>query len=556
MIVQSNGFLEEYYQKIQSGEIIAGRELKTELSKLIDEMNDDRYIYDTTDADERMDFMENCVRLTKSPYYGKPMKLMLWQKAFISAVYGFKMTEDKTDRFRKVLLLIARKNTKSETCSGLGFAELMMGADGADIVCASNDDNQANILYQAIDTMRIMVDPKSKDTWKNQQWIKNKINGSKVFKLSDRTRNKEGRNIDFAIVDEVHEMKDNVIVKSIEQSQSLKPNPKLIIITTEGFVNDGFLDGELITARQILNGEDDSISAERYLPWLYTQDDEQEVWNDPTSWVKSNPTLGIIKRIDYLQAQVDKGRRSKPDRMFTLSKDFNFKVNNSEAWLMGESLDYSVTYNLEEFRNSIALGAVDLAATTDLCSAKVLLLKKGSNTKFFHSMYWIPKSKLEKADDKETGARYEEWAAKGLIRIVDSNEVDVALVADWFYELYKNYGIRLYKAAYDQRFAKDYLKRMDDYGFENEMIYQNRFVLTSPMRLLEADILDQSVNYNDNPIDKWCLLNTSVQLWDTGHIMPIKIKGQAARRIDGTLTFIMCEEMFRRYKTEIMNKLG
>ena len=555
MIVKSNGFLEEYYQQIMDGKIIAGHELKLELSKLMEELDFDRYIYDTTDADLRMDFMENCVRLTKSPFYGQPMKLMLWQKAFISAMYGFKMAEDLTDRFRRVLLLIARKNTKSETCSGLALTELITGNDGADIVCSSNDDNQANILYSAIDTMRLMIDPKQKDTWKNQQWIKCKINGSKVFKLSDRTRNKEGRNIDFAIVDEVHEMKDNVIIKSIEQSQSLKPNPKLILITTEGFVNGGFLDEELIKARKILNGEDDSISAERYLVWLYTQDSEQEVWQDPTSWQKSNPTLGIVKRWDYLQEQVDAARRSKADRMFTLSKDFNFKVSNSEAWIMGELLDYSRVFNLDDFRNSIALGAVDLAETTDMCSAKILLLKPDDGTKYIHQMYWIPESKLTNSDDKESGAKYEEWARQGLIRIHEGNEVDVSAVADWFLELYKDHGIRLLKCGYDQRFAKEFLKRMDDYGFECEMIYQNRYVLSSPMRLLEADIRDQLIAYNDNPIDKWCLLNTSVQVWDTGHLMPVKIKGQASRKIDGTLTFIMCEEMYRRYKTEIMNTL-
>ena len=262
MIKHTDGFLEEYYEQIMSGQIMAGYELKDELTKLMEEMDDDRYIYDTRDADLRMEFMENCVRLTKSPFYGQPMKLMLWQKAFISASYGFKMAEDLTDRFRKILLLIARKNTKSETCSGLALTEMITGNDGSDIVCSSNDDNQANILYEAINTMRLMIDPEQKDTWKNQQYIKCSFNGSKVFKLSDRTRNKEGRNIDFAIVDEVHEMKDNVILKSIEQSQSLKPNPKLIMITTEVFVNGGFLDEELIKARKILNGEDDSISAE------------------------------------------------------------------------------------------------------------------------------------------------------------------------------------------------------------------------------------------------------------------------------------------------------
>lgn len=555
MIKHTNGFLEEYYQQIMLGEIVAGHELKSELSKLIEDMDDERYIYDTRDADLRMDFMENCVRLTKSPFYGQPMKLMLWQKAFISAVYGFKMAADSLDRFRRILLLIARKNTKSETCSGLGLTELITGNDGSDIVCSSNDDNQAGILYNAIDTMRLMIDPYQKDTWKNQQWIRCKFNGSKVFKLSDRTRNKEGRNIDFAIVDEVHEMKDNVIIKSIEQSQSLKPNPKLILITTEGFVNGGFLDEELIKARKILNGEDDSISAERYLPWLYTQDSEQEVWQDERSWIKSNPTLGIVKRYDYLREQVDAARRSKPDRMFTLSKDFNFKVSNSEAWLMSEMLDYSKVFDLENFSSKIALGGVDLAETTDMCSAKILMLKADDNTKYIHSMYWIPESKLKMSDDKESGAKYEEWARKGLIRIVDGNEVDVSLVADWFFELYKEYGIKTYKVGYDQRFAKDFLKRMDEYGFEHEMIYQNRYVLTSPMRLVEADLRDQLIAYNDNEIDKWCLGNTSVQVFDTGHLMPVKIKNQANRRIDGTLSLIMCYEMLRRYKTEMKNAI-
>ena len=564
MILNSNGFLEQYYQDICDGKIIAGQELKIELGKLISELDDERYIYDCREASDRIDFMENCVKLTKSPFYGMPMKLMLWQKAFISVMYGFKMADETyvvntgtaneyrkhIDRFRRILLLIARKNCKSETTSGLGLTELLTGNDGEDIVCSSNDDNQASIIYNAIDTMRLMIDPLSQDTWKNQQWIKCKINGSKVFKLSDRTRNKEGRNIDFGIVDEVHEMKDNVIIKSIEQSQSLKPNPKLILITTEGFVNGGFLDEELIKARKILYGEDDSISAERYLPWLYTQDNEQEVWNDEQSWYKSNPTLGVVKRWDYLREQVDAARRSKADRMFTLSKDFNFKVTNSEAWITGELLAYSGVYNIDEFKGSIALGAVDLAETTDMCSAKVLLQRPDDKTKYVHSMYWIPQSKLEKSDDSEAGAKYTEWAQQGLIRIVEGNEVDVSLVADWFFELYKKYGIRLYKCGYDQRFAKDFLHRMDDYGFENIMIYQNRYVLSSPMKLLEADLRDQIINYNDNPIDKWCLLNTSVQVFDTGHIMPVKIKGQKARRIDGTLTFIMCEEMLRRYKTE------
>lgn len=548
-------YLWEYYSAIQSGEIIAGRELKTELEKLINDFDNPLYYYDTARANKKMLFMENCVRLTKSPYYGKPMKLMLWQKAFIEVIYSFRMTEDDTDRFKRVLLLIARKNTKSETCSGIALTELITGNEGSDIVCSSNDDNQANILYEAINTMRLMIDSKQRDTWKNQQHIKCLLNGSKVFKLSDRTRNKEGRNIDFAIVDEVHEMKDNTIVKSIEQSQSLKENPKLILITTEGFVNDGFLDEELKRARNILNGEDDSLSAERYLPWLYTQDSEQEIWQDENSWYKSNPTLGIVKRWDYLREQVDAARKSKADRMFTLSKDFNMKVSNSEAWLMNDALSYPMKFDIESFGGCMALGGVDLAETTDMCSAKVLLMRKDDKKKYIHSMYWIPESKLDSSDDKEAGAKYAEWAKQGLIRIVEGNEVDTSQVAEWFLELYKDYGIKTYKVGYDQRFSTTFLKAMDSFGIETEMIYQNRYVLSSPMRLVEADIKDELIDWNENPIDKWCLENTSVQVYDTGHIMPVKIKGQASKRIDGTLSLIMSYEMLRRYRAEFNNAL-
>ena len=68
------------------------------------------------------------------------------------------------------------------------------------------------------------------------------------------------------MVDEIHEMKTNVIGKSIEQSQSLKDNPKMILITTEGFVTDGYLDSELQKARAVITKQYDTAAAERYLP--------------------------------------------------------------------------------------------------------------------------------------------------------------------------------------------------------------------------------------------------------------------------------------------------
>lgn len=554
-----NSYLLEYHARIECGEILVGQELWQELQNLKEDFLNDAYYYDTEDALLRMDFMENCVRLTKSPYYNKPMILMLWQKAFIEAVYSFKMSATTFDRFKKVILLIARKNTKSETCSALGLSELIVGNEGADIVCSSNDDNQASITYDAIDTMRLLIDPEQKDTWRNQRFISNKVNGSKIFKLSDRTKNKEGRNIDFAIIDETHEMKENIIGKSIEQSQSLKDNPKFINITTEGFVIDGYLDDELKKARAVIWKEDDGIAAERLLPWFYTQDSEQEVWQDRQTWVKSNPTLGIVKKWDYLDEQIDLARKSKADRIFVLSKDFNIKQNAAESWLNLEDYDYKAVYDLEDFRDCICLGAVDMSETTDLTCAKILLMKAGDKTKYIHTMYFIPESKLEDSDDWNAGARYREWAEQGAVNITEGNDIDLAVVADWFYKLYTEYNIKLWKCGYDQRFAKDWINRMGEYGWmkENEdliMILQNAQTLSNAMKLVEADFKHQLINFNDNPVDKWNLKNAGIKVDDKG--LCICVKQEPSKRIDGAVTFIILYEMFRRYRTEFKQIVG
>lgn len=561
-----NSFLLEYKGRIDAGEILVGNELYTELENLEEDLKDDEYFYDVEKARIRMDFMENCIRLTKSPYYNKPMVLMLWQKAFIEALYSFKMARDwvenekVVDRFKRALLLIARKNTKSELCSALGNAEFITGNEGSDLVCSSNDDAQASIVYDAMDTMRQLYDPEDLDTKRNQRFILNKITNTKVFKLSDRTRNKEGRNIDWAILDEAHEMKDNVIAKSIEQSQSLKENPKFIIITTEGFVDDGFLDEELKKGRAIIKGEDDSISAKRFLPWFYTQDSEQEVFTNPKSWIKSNPTLGTIKRYDYLAEQVDIARRSKADRIFVLSKDFNFKQNSVEAWLNVEDYNYDCKFNVEDLRGCKCLGHVDLAETTDLCCAKALIVKGDSNVKYILTQYFIPESKLdEESDDHNAGAKYKEWADKGLITICEGNDLDLTVVADWFFHLHTDFGIDLYKCGYDQRFARDWLKGMETYGWTKEfgdveMVLQNAQTLNNALRLVERDLKARLIFYNENEVDKWCFKNSCLKINDQRQALCVKTKNE--NKIDGTVTLISLYEMYRRYRADLKKLNG
>ena len=559
-----NSYLLRYKDEIDYGNILVGNELYRELENLIDDLkHNDEYIYITDDFLLRLDFMQNCLRLTKAPFYNKPIKLMLWQKAFLEVVYSFKMaqplidTNTVIDRFRKILLMIARKNGKSELCSCIENSEFNIGSPGADLVCSSNDDAQASIVYDSINVMRNLYDPKDLDTKKCQSYLLNKVTNTKIYKLSVTTRNKEGRNVDFAVIDEVHEQKDNVIAKSIEQSQSTKPSPKLIEITTEGFIVDGFLDDELKIARKIINKEDDSESSKRILPWLYTQDSEREVFENPNTWIKSNPSLGVIKTKSYLELQVDLARKSKSDRIFVLSKDFNIKQNANESWLNLEDFTYESKYNIKNLEGCFCIGHVDLAKTTDLCCAKALILKE--NIKYIATMYFIPEQKLDKAyDDHNAGAKYKEWVDDGYITVSEGNDVDLSLVADWFYSLKKDYDITLYKCGYDQKFAKEWIKKMDEYGWtkesELEMVIQNSQTLSNAIYLCEADFKSRLINYNENPVDRWCLSNACLKL---NHMREaLVIKTENSKKIDGAVCLVSLYEMYRRYRSDLKKLSG
>lgn len=560
MIEYTNGYLEEYYRKCKSGEILIGRELMTELERLIDDLDNPRYIYNVLDANMRIEFIEGCVKLTKSPFFGQPMKLLLFQKAFISALYGFKMADSGLDRFKKALFLISRKNGKTELVAALVLSELVMGNAGSDIVCSGGNDKLASLVYETVDTMRQIIDPQSKDIWKNQFGIKNLETKSKIFKLSETSRGKEGRNLDFCSMDESHELLDgNSITKAIEQSQSIKLNPKYIELTTEGFVRGGHLDKQLEYARKILAGEIDDIASERFLPWLYTQDGQSEIWQDERSWVKSNPALFHIKKLEYLREQVELARNSKSDRAFVMVKDFNEKQNSSQSWLNLEDYDYKAVYNLEDFMGCTALGAVDLSETTDLTCAKILMMKPGDKTKYIHTKYFIPESKLENSDDRNAGAKYKEWAQAGLITISEGNDIDLSLVADWFYSLYKEYNIKLWKCGYDQKFAKDFLNRMDYYGWSKSndelvMIIQNAQTLSNAIKLLEADLTHRLVNFNDNEVDKWCLKNACLKVNDLSQCLIVK--SEPSSRIDGAVCKAILYEMYRQNRTEWLQMIG
>ena len=361
--------LQIYADMIETGDGIVGEWIYKEVENLLRDLSDPRFIYDTKEAERRFAFQQKCCLQSKRPYYNKPIELMPWQMAFWEPLYSFRWRDTGLRRFNEALLEVARKNGKSTMFAADGTTDLFVGDGGQSICCASNDDRQARLIWREIKGMRGRLDPKRRLTGDNLTEIRNYLKNIEIFRLSSKTQNKDGFNLDKAYLDESHDMQDEEIAEALWRGMSSKDDPLFMNCTTQGFINDGYLDKKLDYAKKVIDGE---IDDPQLLAFLYEQDNEPEVWQDPASWEKSNPSIRYgVKKTNKLLRDMEIAKHDNGSRIHMLCKDFNIKQNTAAAWLSREDFDYDQEVKtLEEFRGCFALAAVDLAETTDLTNAR------------------------------------------------------------------------------------------------------------------------------------------------------------------------------------------
>lgn len=544
-------YLEQYHELIQKGEVVVGYWIRKEIENLVADLDNPAYIYDTTEAHKRIKFQQTFCLQSKHPYFGKPLDLMPWQLAFDEALYSFKMADTGLRRFVEALLEIARKNGKSTTLAGDGNTDLFIGSGGSEICCASNDDRQCRLIWREIAGMRQRLDPKKAITSQNLMEIRNDYKNIIVSRMSSKTQNKDGGNYTKTYLDEAHDIDEengnSEIAEAAWRSMSTKDDPIFITCTTQGFSRDGcWLDKKVAYAKSVIEGEIDDV---HFLPFLFEQDSEQEIWIDETSWEKSNPSLRYgVKKLSKLRRDVEIARTDKEARLHLLCKDFNIKQNSAQAWLRSEDFTYTQeVHSLEDFRGLTCLGALDCSQTTDLTNLKLLFMRQGDPTKYVFSHYWIPESKLTDSADKSAGARYEEWAQKGYMTICPGSIIDLTLVTEYILKLKRQFGITVLKCGYDKAYAREFEKSIDEVSEDiREPI--NQKVMSTPMKWVEKDFEKHVINFGNNPIDEWCLGNACCFI--DGHENYSCKKSSANKRIDGAVVFIILYATLMKFNTE------
>jgi len=529
-------YIREYWNKIQSGEIVACRRLIQQYQKFIDELDNPRipWVFDLEKANRPIEFIEKFCRHSKGKWIGKPVKLELFQKAKIQAVYGFVHKETGLRRCREVFTMVGRKNGKSTEKAATGNYMLVGdGEGGAEVYSVATKKDQARIVFTEAVNMISQSPALSKHVKKRKSDLYFPVAFSKFEPLASDSNSLDGLNTHYCIMDELHAIKDRNLYDVMKQSMTAREQPLLDMITTAGFVRECIFDDIYNYACKVLDG---IIEDERFLAFIYELDDRNE-WTDFRMWEKANPGLGTIKDFAELAANVERAQHDPNFLPTVLTKDFNIRETTAGTWLTFDQIDNEETFDIEDFRGCYAIGGADLSSTTDLTCATLLMMKPGSEKKYVIQQYFLPEDLVEQRV-KEDKIPYDKWAERGLLTLCPGNKVNYSDVTAWFMKMYQEYGIIPFWIGYDPWNSQYWIEEMKSMGFTMIEVRQGAKTLSQPMKEMGADLCAKRINYGNNPVLKWNLTNVSIKVDENGNIRPIK--GVSSRaRIDGAVSLLI-----------------
>jgi len=543
----------EYWQKIESGEEVVSDKVRRVYKKLVRDLYDQNseWEYSPKRANHAIEFVENFCKHSKGKMGGKPFILELWQKALVAATFGFVHKIDGTRKYRELILIVARKNGKSALGSAIAlYMQVADGEPGPEVVSAATKKDQAKIIWLEAKRM-VKKSPALRKRIKTLvAELISEFNDGSFKPLSSDSNTLDGLNVHCALIDELHAIEDKNLYDVIVDGMSAREQPLTVITTTAGTVREGIFDIKYDEAERIIHGYDDpdGYKDERVLPIIYELDSRDE-WTDEKCWKKANPGLGTIKKYDELKRKVDKAKANPLLVKNLLTKDFNIRDTTTEAWLTFEQIDNKETFDIELLKPRYGIGGTDLSSTTDLTAACILFMVPGSDKIYFEHMYWLPEDLLEKRS-KEDRVPYDIWHELGLLRTTPGNSVHPKYVTQWFLEIMREKDIYLSWVGYDAWSAKYWVEEMENtFGKIMIPVIQGKKTLSGPMKKLGADLESKKIVYNNNPITKWCLTNTSVDIDKNGNIQPIKSNDK--RRIDGLAAmldaYVVLQEKYNDY---------
>ena len=569
--MDGNNYIFAYYQAITTGAVVVGRWVEALYAKIIDQLEKKEVFFDATKANKAIEYIETHCFHTEGILAPSLLKLELWQKAFISLIFGI-VDENGQRQFREVVLIVGRKNGKSALAAAIAkYMWIVDGGYGARIYCLAPKLEQADIIYNNVWQMTLLdpdyVAEKAKADEKNQH--NKRINdasmlplhrqsdmavlgtNSTVKKIAFSAKKSDGFNPSLTICDEVASWQGANGLKQYEVMKSgmgARPEGLLLSCTTSGYENDGIFDELVKRSTRYLLGD----SKERkLLPLLYMIDDVEK-WNDINELRKSNPNLGVSVSVDYMLEEIAIAEGSISKKIEFLTKYCNIKQNSSAAWLSTQDVERmcGAPLRLEDFAETYAVCGIDLSQTRDL-TACTLIIERGGEFYVF-AKFFLPSERIDECTERD-GVPYNIYIQRGLLQPSGTNFVDYHDCYAWLTEMVERYHIFPLMVGYDRYSAQYLVQELNAYGFRTDDVFQGEN-LWGVLQEMEGYIADGKIHIGDNDLLKIHLLNAAIKMSnERGRGKLIKIS--PSLHIDGTAALSDAFTVRQKYYQEIGEQL-
>ena len=547
-------YIEEYHQKIKSGEILAGKWIIMWYDYIIDGLKNSRFFYDDAKATRAINFIETFCRHHEGPLAPGLLKLELWQKAFLSVIFG--IVNDKGLRqFREVLLICGRKNGKSLLQSAIAaylfFAD---GEYGARVYFTAPKLDQARICYEAFFQMILKEEELSSLVKKRRTDIYCKSTNSSAQPWAFSDKKSDGLNISVCICDEVAAWDGNNGKRFYEvlgSSTGARLQPLILSISTANYLNDGVYDELRMRAIRILQGNSEETT---FAPFLYEIDDINK-WDDLTELQKSMPNLGVSVFEDSMKEEIRKAHSSFSKRAEFITKYCNIKQNSVQNWISTQTVKKCMqnAISLEDFRGMYAVVGVDLSESVDLSSCSVIVEKDGITNVLNH--YWLPGGKIQDCivrDDVD----YWKYVNDGVLSLSGDTYIEYRDIYNYITGLVETYGIYPLVIGYDKWSAKQLVSDLKAYGFLTDDV-QQYFNLSPVLKEMEAKMEAGEVNIGFDDLTKMHFLNAAVKQDKESNKIRL-IKSSAKLHIDGVMAAVdgltVKQKWYEQYGEQLKNK--
>ena len=545
---------ELYFGSIVDGRIPACEKMKRIADILLNQYaSPQEYHFDYDIAKKHTDFIE---KFCKQPTgkIGSPLNLELFQKARLQAIFGF-VDDNNLRQYNECLIIEGRKNGKTTETAAVEIDMLVNDGEGSpQIYNIATQREQAMLGFNAALKMVKQSPMLSKHVKKRASDLYFPLNFGFIKALASNTNSLDGLDVHCATIDELAAIKNRDLYDLVKQAMGARLQPLLFTITTNGFVRGSIFDSQYEYAKNILEGKAEN---KRFLPFIYELDSVDE-WDKEDCWEKANPGLGTIKSRDYLRQMVQKAKDDPSFKPTVMVKDFNMKQTAESAWLRYEDLNNEETFDINKF--GYCIGGFDAADSVDLNAAVAIFQRPDDENIYVKSMFWIPQSVIDEMDKtgnrkERDNAPYKLWIDQGYMRTCEGNRCDKRIFLEWFRELRDQHDIYTSFIGYDPWHVSDDLIREFQAEFgRNAMIpvRQGTITLSDPMKNLAADFKAKRIIYDNNPIMKWCLINTEVKTDINGNIQPVKGL-DSRKRIDGVAALIDAYKVLQDKRDQYIN---